>query len=452
MPTPAASPMPRLPAALLYGPDDRPPTGVLILLTLQHNFLMASTLLLPVVLISELGGGLVEVRNVVGLTMIAAGLGTILQASRRVGSGYLCPNLCGPNFFSASAEAAWLGGMPLMRGMTIVAGLLETVLAPVLRHVKFLFPTEVTGLVVFMVGVGLVPVGSSKFLGIDYAGDPIRPVVLAVAATTFFTMVLINVRSGRRLKLYSVLIGLAVGYGLSAATGLFGATQWTQLRDAPWFALPFHSDFLDVRFEWSLLLPFAIVSICGSLKSMGNLISAQKANDDDWREADMKPISRGIFADSLSVIASGVLGGMATDTSSSNVGLSQASGATSRVIGFAAGGMFMLYGFSPKVTMLLSLMPQPVMGAIVAFVTCFMMLSGLQILLSAKPQPRTIFVVGVSLFFGLSLDIMPQLYGSIPGWLRPIFQSSLTLSTILAVVLNQVLRAPAPAEPGFGAK
>lgn len=434
--------MPRKPASLLYGLDDRPPTGVLILLALQHNFLMASTLLLPVVLISELGGGPVEVRDVVGLTMIAAGLGTIFQASRRLGSGYLCPNLCGPNFFAASAEAAWLGGLPLMRGMTIAAGLIEALLAPALRHLKFLFPTEVTGLVVFMVGVSLVPVGSSKFLGIDYAGDPIRPLVVAVAATTFFLMAFVNVRGGPRLKLYSVLLGLLIGYVLSAATGLFGAAQWIQLRDAPWFALPFRSGLLDLRFEASLLLPFAIVSICGALKSMGNLISAQKANDEEWREADMTRVSKGIFADSLSVITSGLLGGMATDTSSSNVGLSQASGATSRVIGLAAGSLFILYGFSPKVTMLLSLMPQPVMGAIVAFVTCFMMLSGLQILLSNKPQPRTIFVVGVALFFGLSLDIMPQLYVSIPNWLRPVFQSSLTLSAITAILLNQVLRAP----------
>ena len=439
--------MARKPATLLYGPDDRPPNGVLLLLALQHNFLMASTLLLPVVLISEIGGSPAEVRSVVGLTMIAAGLGTILQASRRFGSGFLCPNLCGPNFFSASAEAAWLGGLPLMRGMTIAAGVFEMALAPVLRHVKFLFPTEVTGLVVFMVGVGLIPVGSSKFLGIDYAGDPIRPTVLLVAVITFLLMAGINVRGGPRLKLYSVLIGLVTGYALSAAMGLFTYEQWSELADAPWFAMPFHRGMFDIRFEWSLLLPFAIVSVCGTLKSMGNLVTCQKANDDDWKEPDMRSVSRGVFADSVSVSLSGLLGGMATDTASSNVGLSQASGATSRIIGVVAGAFFVLYGFSPKVTMLLSIMPQPVMGAIVVFVTCFMMLSGIQILLSNKPQPRTIFVVGVALFFGLSLDIMPQLYTSVPGWLRPVFQSSLTLSAILAILLNQLLRPKAATPP-----
>ncbi|MDF3059332.1 MAG: Xanthine/uracil permease [Rariglobus sp.] len=436
--------MARKPATLLYGLDDRPSPGVLFMLALQHNFLMASTLLLPVVLISEIGGPPAEVQSVVGLTMIAAGIGTILQTSGRLGSGYLCPNLCGPNFFAASAEAAWLGGLPLMRGMTMVAGLVEALLAPLLRHLKFLFPTEVTGLVVFMVGVSLVPVGASKFLGIDYTGDPIRPVVLLVATVTFLLMAVINVRGGPRLKLYSVLIGLVVGYALSAATGLVPAEHWSALKDAPLFALPFHSKMLDVRFEWSLVPPFAIVSICGALKSMGNLITCQKANDDDWQQPDMKRVSKGIFADSLSVMLAGALGGMATDTSSSNVGLSQASGATSRVIGVVAGVMFVLYGFSPKVTMLLSMMPQPVMGAIVVFVTCFMMLSGLQILLTTKPRPREIFVVGVAMFFGLSLDIMPQLYVSVPSWLRPMFQSSLTLSAILAVILNQVLRQPKP--------
>jgi NCS2 family nucleobase:cation symporter-2 len=37
--------------------------------------------------------------SMVAMTMVAAGLGSILQALRLpgVGSGYLCPNLCGPS-------------------------------------------------------------------------------------------------------------------------------------------------------------------------------------------------------------------------------------------------------------------------------------------------------------------------------------------------------------------
>ena len=137
---------------------------------------MSSTLVLPVVLVTEVGGNLIQVQSVVALTMVACGIGTILQAVRwrGIGSGYLCPNLCGPNFFASAMSAAWLGGLPLMRGMTIAAGLVEMVFARFVHRLEFLFPTEVTGLVVFMVGVSLVPVGTSRFLHVDYTGNPFR--------------------------------------------------------------------------------------------------------------------------------------------------------------------------------------------------------------------------------------------------------------------------------------
>ena len=85
-------------------------------------------------------------------------------------------------------------------------------------------------------------------------------------------------------------------------------------------------------------------------------------------------------------------------------------------------------------------MPAPVVGAIVVFVVCFMMMSGLQIILSSKPDTRRIFVIGCALCFGLSLDMLPDLYSHVTPWLRPLFESSLTLSTVIAVVLNQLLR------------
>lgn len=439
--------MSRRPATILYGLNDRPPLGVLFLLAIQHNFLMASTVVLPVALMTEIGGGDVLVRQVVGLSMIAAGIGTIVQAIPRIGSGYLCPNLVGPNFFAACTQAAWIGGIPLMRGMTLFAGMVEMLMAPVLRRVRFLFPIEIIGLVVFLVGVGLVPLGSSKFLGIDYSGDPIRPAMLAVAACTLLIMAGLHVWGGKRLRPYSVVAGLLVGYGLSLALGLFTPTDFNELDAAPWLALPFLGNMLQVHFSASLMLPFAIAAVCGSLKTMGNLISAQKINDEEWAEPDMKNVSRGIFADSLSLLSAGLLGGLATDSSSGNVGLSQATGATSRIIGIVAGALLILYGFSPKVTAVLSLMPEPVMGAIVAFVACFMMLSGLQIMLSVKLEQRMILVLGLALISGLSLDMLPQMYALVPPWLAPVFQSSLTLGTLVAIVLNQVLRDPAAAKP-----
>ena len=74
--------MAQKPAGLIYGVDDLPPWSALSLLAIQHIFLMSSTLVLPVVLVSEIGGDFTQVEAVVALTMIACGVGTILQAMR----------------------------------------------------------------------------------------------------------------------------------------------------------------------------------------------------------------------------------------------------------------------------------------------------------------------------------------------------------------------------------
>ncbi|MBI3802028.1 MAG: purine/pyrimidine permease [Deltaproteobacteria bacterium] len=434
--------MAKKPAGLIYWVDDKPPWPVLGLLAVQHVFLMSSTLVLPIVLVSEIGGDFNEVRAVVALTMMACGLGTIVQAMRwaGIGSGYLCPNLCGPNFFAVSMGAAWLGGLPLMRGMTIAAGLVEAVFARVLHRLEFLFPSEVTGLVVLMVALGLVPLSASKFLHVDYAGEPIQGVSLLVAALTLLVMVGVNIWGTNRLKLYGVLIGMAVGYALSFGTGLLTAIQFRDVATVPWVGLPRFEGMWQFSFRWSLLPAFTIVSICGALKSFGNLIMCEKVNDEEWTRPDIRRIGDGLMADSICVAVSGLLGGVASDTSASNVALSNASGATSRWIGFAAGGLFILLGFFPKLSAMLSIMPTPVAGAILIFVVCFMIMSGLQIILSSKPDTRKTFVVGIALSFGISLDVLPELYAHIGPWLRPLFESSLTLTTVVAVLLNQLFR------------
>ncbi len=433
--------MARKPGNLIYGINDKPPFWVLFLLGVQHIILMSSTLLLPVVLVSEIGGSFEQVRNVVALTMIACGIGTILQAVRLrgFGSGFVCPNLCGPNFFLASMEAAWLGGLPLMRGMTIVAGLAEACFSRLVNRLRFLFPAEITGLVVLMVAEGLVPIGVSKVLGINYEGEPIRGTCVLTAAVSLLVMAAVTLW-GRRLRLYSVLIGMVSGYLLSLFLGLLSPSQFNQAFGSPWMAFPILENMGEITFKWSLVPMFVIVSVTGALKSSGNLIMCEKVNDDEWQKPDMPRVADGLTADAVCVTVSGLLGGMASDTSASNVALSSASGATSRRIGFMAGTMFILLGLFPKVSGLLSVMPAPVMGAILIFVTSFMIMSGIQIILGSGVDTQKTFVIGVALIFGLSLDILPSLFVGVPYFLKPLVDSSLTLSTVIAVALNQLLR------------
>ena len=428
------------PANLVYGVNDKPPLLALFFLSLQHIILMSASLVLPILLVSEIGGTPDEIRAVVALSMIACGIGTIVQAWRWgiIGSGYLCPSVCGPNFFVLSLEAAWLGGLPLMRGMTIVAGVVEALFSRIVQRIKTLFPPEITGLVVLMVALGLTKLAISKFFGVNYEGEPIMAANLIVAAATLLFIVCINTLAGKKIKLYGVLIGMVFGYVLSVCLGVMTFAQIQSAFDTPWVAIPHLSNMFDITFKWSLLPICIIVSITGALKSFGNLILCEKVNNDNYKEPDMKRVANGLMADAIGTVASGALGGLASDTSASNVSLSSTTGATSKYQAYGAGALFIILAFFPKLTALLSIMPVPVMGAILLFAMSMMVVSGLQIILGSGMNTRKSFVIGIALLFGLSLDMIPALFTSIPPWMKTFFDS-LTISTIIAVVLNQFL-------------
>jgi NCS2 family nucleobase:cation symporter-2 len=436
--------MAKAPPGTIYGVDDRPPFFVTILLGLQHIFTMSSMLVLPVVIVQEIGGSFPEVNSVVSFSMIAAGFGTILQSLKKgpVGSGYLCPNLCGPSYMAVSLEAGWLGGLPLMHGMIMISGLTEMAFAQIIPKLRKLFPPEITGLVVLMVGVALIPLGVSKFLGIEYAGDIIEPDKLLIACITLGTMIGLNIWGKGKIRLYGVLIGIVAGYSLSFLAGYIGSAEIKQVSETPLFALPGKGvSMFRYSFDLSLLMPFILISIIQCLKSFGNIITCQKLGDADWKEPDLKNVGKGLMASGISVFTCGFLGGVATDTSASNVGLSAATGATSRVIAWSAGLIFIFLGFLPKIAAIFTIMPLPVMGAIVVFVTSYMLISGMQIILANTITTRMIFIIGISMIFGLSVDITTSLFMTVPSWLAPVFSSSLTVSTLMAVILNQVFAA-----------
>jgi NCS2 family nucleobase:cation symporter-2 len=69
-----------------------------------------------------------------------------------------------------------------------------------------------------------------------------------------------------------------------------------------------------------------------------------------------------------------------------------------------------------------------------------MILAGVQVITSRMLDARRIFVVGIALVFGLSVDMVPGLYRDVPHHLQPIFSSSLALSTVMVVLLNLLFR------------
>jgi xanthine permease XanP len=323
--------------------------------------------------------------------------------------------------------------------MTFIAGALEALFSRLVKRLRFLFPAEVTGFIIAMVGITVIRFAAMNFLGLDGEDSVTKPAKLFVAFLTLGLMVGLNVWSKGKLKMFCVLVGMAVGYLAAYLLGLMSESQLNTINNAPllWFPIARHPGW---SFSSYLLIPFFIATVCSAIKSVGDLTTCQKINDAEWKRPDMDNISKGVLADSLGCMAGGLLGGVGQATSSSNIGLSIATGTTSRIIAFAMGPILVALAFFPKLSGLFAVMPKPIMGATLIFVLSFMFIAGFQIITSRMIDARKTFVVGISLIFGLSVDILPGAYQGIHPWIRPIFSSSLSVAAITALTLNLIFR------------
>ena len=433
--------MAKKPANLIYGLDESPPLATTLLLGLQHILALSSAFVYPVILLQETGMLAAQAERLIHTSMIVMGIATVLQTLRygRVGSGYLCPEQVGPAYIPVSILAVKTGGLPLLAGMTLVSGLFGVVLSRLMGRLRRFFPAEVTGTIVMMVGLALIPVAVSRFLGIAESRVVIDPLSVSIASITFFVMVGVTVWGSSRLRLYGVLIGIGAGSICAYASGLVTDEQLRRLEQASFLALPSFSA-EGWSFSGALLLPFLVTALASSLKAVGDLTTCQKVNDAEWKRPDMKSISGGIFADACGVMLSGGVGTMGQSTSSANVGLSIATGATSRRIGFACGAILMVLALVPKLAVFFVIMPSPVIGALLFFAASFVIVAGVQILTSRMMDARKTFVVGVSIILGLSVNMLPGAYQNVPDMLQPAFTSSLSVATLSALLLNLLFR------------
>lgn len=433
--------MPLKPANILYGVDESPPSWIGLLLGFQHLSIYFISLIFPVVIVRQMGGTPAQTDFLVSMSMIAGGVGVILQALPRgpVGSGYLCPQVCGPSFISVSILAAKTGGIPLLLGMTAVAGCIETLFSRLMRRLRFMFPTEVTGLIVALVGLTVVRLAVNNFFGISGADTTTEMEELITSAATLAVMVGLNVWGKGKFRLFCILIGIATGYALAYFLGLFSPDDMEHISQAALVSVPLAAH-PGWAFDVRLLIPVVVATLCSSLKTIGDLTTCQKINDAEWKRPDMENIQKGVLADGIGCLTAGLAGGMGQSSSSSNIGLSLATGVTSRAVAFAMGSLLFILAFFPRFAAAFTIMPKPVVGATLIFALSFMVVAGFQIIMTRMLDGRKTFVIGISIIFGLSVDMLPQLYAGWHPWIQPLVSSSLSAGAICAVVLNLFFR------------
>jgi xanthine permease XanP len=426
------------PATLLYGLEEIPPPFITISNGVQHVGLIAINLVFPLLVFRAAGTPLDLIGGLLSTGLVVLAIGTFLQARRigPIGSGYMCPSTFTATYLAPSLLAAKIGGLPLVFGMTLFAGVLEGAIAPLLNRLRAIFPPEISGLVILLIGLSIGISGLRLVLAPGVA--PMSAAEWEVAGATLVTMVGLNVWGVGTLRMLCALTGLVVGYIAAGIAGLF-ATTFVAVQHAGWIGIPLPAH-LSWRFDATLIAPFAIATVAAALKAAGTIALCQRMNDADWVRPEMGSTTRGVLADGTATAVAGLFGAVGTNTSTPGVGLAAAIGVGSRPVAYAVAVLFVLLAFFPKLTALLAIMPRPVMVAALLFTATFIIINGIQVISSRLLDARRSLVIGFSMVAAVSVDIFPSLSAAAPKVLMPVVSSPLVFGTVIALALNLLFR------------
>lgn len=430
---------------LIYGVDDTPPLFNAMLLSLQHCILMTSTLFLPAIMVAAAfgKGHTAEAIHLTQASMIAMGIGSLFMYCRQrwMGSGYLCPFIIEPAFLAIGIITFKIGGIQLLLGMGFLAGIFEILLSFFYNSLRKIIPTEVMGVVIIMIGVGLIsPIMNSAFHLSGTISPSIELRQVSVFLITFFSIIACSIWGNRIIAISNLLIGCAIGYLAAFLLHDIPLRHTEAIEQSPLFALPHFPYFAHFHLNSNFLLAFMIAAFATIIKVIGNITTCQKINDPQWVRPEPRSIRSSIITNGVTSMLSSLMGGLPLGTSSSNIAFSQATKVTSRRLNLFIGVTIIILAFMPKVTSFFVNSPSSIRTAVLTYVVCFIMVTGIQITTSRLLDVRRAVVIGASLTFGLTLSFFPIIRGSAGDFFKPLLSSPLASSALCAVFLTLIFR------------
>jgi len=431
--------MAKRPSYLQYASDETPPPLSIGILAVQHSAIVIINLVYVVIITKSLNLSVEDQFAMLSTTLLVVGLGTALQA--RFGSRLLIMYHPNPIFIPliiAAGSTAGPGGIAVLLAS---AGLMQFGFGSVVRKLRVLFPPEVCGVVVLMLGVSLLP-GTLRGIvmqSVEKTFLHVEPTGLAVALVTLAVAAAGSVWLRGMARFFSLLLGCLAGMSLALVLGVWDLSAAKPALDVPLLSLP-SIHLPGFSFSIGIFYLAAVAALVNVVDELGVLISTERLDDADWRRPDFSKMARGLQASGLSTAISGALGGSAIGMSSANLSLAYATGVTSRVVAMAAGAILIGMTFVPVALQHVLSLPDAVVAGILFFAACYFIVSGAELALSRMLSPRRALVIGLPVGAGILLQSAPTLTTSFAGTSLEHVLAPMTAATILAVILNLIMR------------
>jgi len=415
-----------------------PPPFRLIILAIQHVLVMyAGAVAVPLILGAALKLPRDQVALLINADLFACGIATFIQAYGVGPVGIKLPVMMGVTFASLSPMLAMANnpalGLPVIFGSVIAAGVFGIIVAPFISRLLRFFPSVVTGSIITVIGITLMRIGIN-WIGGGRPGAPDfgAPGYLAVAGLVLFIILMLLRFSTGFLRNTAVLIGIVVGYLLTLILGWGGLSG---VEAQPWVAIVVPLQFGIPRFDLVAALSMCLVMIVVMIESTGMFLALGTMVGKPIGQADL---ARGLRADGVGTVIGGLFNTFPYTSFSQNVGLVGVTGVTSPMVCVAGGVVMLLLGLLPKLAFVAASVPQCVLGGAGVVMFGMVAATGIRILATVdyERQRGNVFIVAISIGFGMIPLVAPTLFKSAPEMLKTMLDSGILLASITAVVLN----------------
>jgi uracil permease len=377
-------------------------------------------------------GALVLMPLITGLdpnvALFTAGLGTLIF---HVVTGGQIPIFLASSFAFIAPVLASKGrfGLEETLGGLMAAGILYIVLAGAVRlrgtgFITRLLPPVVIAPVIMTIGLGLAPV--AVFMATGKSGDGSTQLVpettaLSIAMISLTVTIIMAVWAKGIFRLIPIMVGIIVGYILSA---IMGIVDTTPIAEAEWLAMP---NFVAPAFSWGAILFMIPVAIAPAIEHIGDVLAIGNVTRKNYLE---KPgLHRTLLGDGLATSAASMLGGPPNTTYSEVTGAVMLTRNFNPKVMWWAAIVAIVLAFIGKFGAALQTIPAPVMGGILCLLFGSIAVVGLNTLIRHQvdlSQSRNLVIVGVTLVFGIGNMALGQLEG-------------IALCAVVAIILNLLL-------------
>ncbi len=419
------------------------PAPQMFLYGLQHVLSMyAGVVAVPLIIGTALKLSPTDITYLVSAGLFMSGVATLLQTLGIWKIGARQPIVQGTSFAAVStmlavgaAEGGGTAGLRAIFGALLLAGVAGFLIAPVFTRLLRFFPEVVTGTVITIIGVSLLPVA------IRWAGGGVpgvtptfgAPKNIALAAITMAIIVLIYRFLPAFLSRVAILLGLVLGTVVAIP---FGVTNFSRIADASVFQLttPFH--FGLPTFAVGAAISMFIVMLVIMTETTADILAIGEVIE---KPADRQQVTNGLRADMLSTAVASVFNGFSVSAFAQNVGLVAITGIRSRFVVAVGGGILVFLGLFPVLGALVALVPLPVLGGAGLALFGTVAASGIRTLSRVDFSGNAnIVIVAFSIGMGIIPIAVPTFYDQFPEWFQVIFDSGITAAALTAVVLNIV--------------